>query len=353
MGFGSAQWVPSSRCPRQRERRCGSRRADTRMARVMVTEPSAGASSAAEGGERCLVIVVPTISGTRLRSIAAMFPEWRKVGLRPLVCPNSRSAASTCLELRVDHLTVEENIGYGSALDAIFESGDDVTAAVLINDDFPLDQVSAKRLVSILEQAGGDPVVVGALPKNRAVIRSSLSKVAVVMSVALLLPVLQRINSRTLSAVSATAVVPVPRGWTFQYVCVGITRAAWERLPSGLGGRSSLYFEDEIASVEFQERGVPMFVFTSRTEHRGSASSRSVVRHAIPVSVWGASTYLQLVHRLPRLASAGVLLLALVLRVPLVMRRGAQRREELKGIYAAAVALVKHVEPNLPSWADL
>ncbi len=143
---------------------------------------------------------------------------------------------------------------------------------------------------------------------------------------------------------------PLAEGLGFPFICVGITRKAWDTL-GGFDARFPLYFEDTDLLTRAHQADIPVRVAVGDCTHVRTSTGRTVLPYILPLMAVGARNYLQFHHRMPRVAAAGLVTGGLAIRTVCWLPVRPDRRSELRGIVRAVAAVWSRRPSPMPPWS--
>jgi GT2 family glycosyltransferase len=309
------------------------------------------------GACRTDLFVIPTYSGNQIgnaKEIARMAAE---SGFQPVIVCNGARAASA-LSGHPYALSSGENTGYGGAADLVAERMQFDTL-VLCNDDMSFTSGAMRALRSAVNRLdlNDRASVMGFLPSRGTRVFPLPTVFGVIALVSGLSAITRRLGNRHLRcSFSLPPVSPggddkqLPRGLAFPFVCVAITRKAWDAL-DGFDSRFPLYFEDmDVLARAHRSDAVGVSVAVGDCAHSLSSSTRTVLPYALPLMSIGARTYLQLHHEVSRVFACALVTAGLALRIVLWLPVRPNRKSELSGILRSMRAVWSLRDTAMPPW---
>lgn len=313
--------------------------------------------------DRLDLFVVPTYAPGQLGNARRTAELAAAHGFRPVIVCNSASA-SAALADDPRAMSVGANTGYGGAA-ALVAGTVEFETLVLCNDDLIFtDESMAGLRVALdglrqVDGQGGRAAVLGFLPREHPGVVPLPDVRGVLAIVTGLAAVTRRRRERAAGraadpvkapVVSSAGVRRLADGLGFPFVCVAITRQAWD----GLGGfdpRFPLYFEDTDLLTRARRAGIPVSVALGDCTHTRTSSGRTVLAHILPLMALGARNYLELHRGLPRAAAAALVTGGLAARTVCWLPLRPNRKSELRGILGAVSAVWRREPAPMPPWS--
>ncbi|MDQ3679170.1 MAG: hypothetical protein M3378_01225 [Actinomycetota bacterium] len=301
------------------------------------------------------MFVLPTYSVGQVENARRTAKLAADDGFAPVIVCNSASAAAAL----ADHPSARStgaNTGYGGAATLVAESVE-FEIMVLCNDDLHFTDAAMQALRVAIERLESDePIIMGFLPRDRPRITPLPAARGVVALVSGLAGMTRRYGERLARrsyTVDPSLCGPqqLPDGLGFPFVCVAITREAWELL-GGFDGRFPLYFEDvDLLTRAHRSGAVQVSVALGDCSHLHSASARTVLPYILPLMSVGARNYLQLHRRLPRPIAALLVTTGLLVRAMCWLPVRPDRRTEGRAILRALGAAWSTRPVPMPPWS--
>jgi hypothetical protein len=306
--------------------------------------------------ERQDIFVIPVYTTGQLLNVRRTTDLAARQGFTPVVVCNSQATA-TALANDPLSMSIGRNTGYGGAANLVAERYDFDTI-LLCNDDLVFTEPGMKLLhagVTQLSLTGG-AAILGLLPKERTRITPIPTVPVTLALVSGFSTVTRRYaerravrNLQNVSLDPSHDPVLLGDGLAFPFVCVALTRKAWDQL-GRFDDRFPLYFEDTDILARASKEAIPVHVALGECTHNSSSSSRTVVPYIVPLMAVGARNYLRLHRRVSSLMASCLVTVALVARalgwVPL--RR--DRLTELRAVARAIVAVWSSQSTAMPPW---
>lgn len=291
-----------------------------------------------------ILALVPTISPGRVRAARPWIDALRTEGVDVRIVANAASvAAAAAGEGPGRVIDTRANPGFARCLTAAVRSVEQWEWVVLLNDDLVLDGRAPALMREAIADAHAnhrdvlyfDPEPLRPLP-GRASVFASLS---------LLEPTVARLRRRRGRPERATS----PGGTYKSFSAVAISRSAWTAR-GGLDERFVFCFEDAFFVREHVAGGgaPPVPVDVGIRHDKSTTTGRHIAR-VLPAIAYSARTYLEATGTRPRVAD-GLVVAALLLRVPLTPFASAPTGPHLRGIAAAVAAVTRRREPALPAY---
>jgi GT2 family glycosyltransferase len=235
----------------------------------------------------------------------------------------------------------------------------DFDTLVLCNDDMSFTNDAMQTLHSAVRRRDFNQgaSVMGFLPSSKA----RVIRLPTILGVMALVSGLSAITSpaserRLRRSFSLPVVSPhgedtqLPKGMAFPFVCVAVTRAAWDAL-DGFDSRFPLYFEDmDVLARAHQIDFVRVSVATGDCVHLLSRTTRNVLPFVLPLMSIGARNYLKLHRDVPYLVAGALVMSSLAIRIMFWVPVRPNRKSELCGIFRSMWALWSLRPPVMPPW---
>lgn len=310
-------------------------------------------------GRRPDVFVLPTYTAGQVQNARRTAKLADDHGFTPVIVCNSAGAAAAL----ADHpsaLSTGANTGYGGAAALVAGSLElEFETMVLCNDDLHFTDSAMHALRAAVQRfEGGEAAIMGFLPRDRPRIVSLPGVLGVLALVSGLSGLTRRYGERLarrsyaldLSGLDARA-QQMPDGMGFPFVCVAITREAWDRL-GGFDDRFPLYFEDvDLLTRAHRSGTVQVSVTLGDCTHLHSASGRTVLAFILPLMSVGARNHLQLHRRLSRPIAALLVTTGLLVRATCWLPFRSDRSTECRAILRSLRAVWSNRPSPMPPWS--
>jgi GT2 family glycosyltransferase len=304
--------------------------------------------------QRPKILIIPVYSLAQLDNAKHTATLGAERGFVPVIVCNS---AKVALALANDaySLSVGRNTGFGGAA-RVVAATHPFGALILCNDDLRFTEAGMSNLAdSIANVSTDDAIVMGFLPQSDARI-SSLPNIFGVLTRVSGLSALHhgRQNAPVQSAPADVRLSRAPRTLYgtdgFPFVCVVITRPAWDQL-EGIDARFPLYFEDTDFLFRAHRSGiVRVCVACGECSHDHSATAREVLEYIVPLMCAGARNYLVFHCGLSRKAAGAVIAMALLVRIIVWAPLRPNRRMEVRAAMRALGSLATDRPTPMPPW---
>lgn len=305
-----------------------------------------------------VLVVIPSISASQVRSSLPWIRELEDLGLRVRVVANSRSLATSDVDVHL--VDTGENPGFSASILRAVRDESDWSWLVIANDDL---QVGAADIDALWDTLSGHAPVDGPSvvlfdpepPRRIPDVRAVLGMLSLVSNVGETLArqmpgrlLGRRDRSRGTGDTPARGASPFYKAFNL----VAISREAWE-LVGGLDPRLVFCYED----ADFVRRYTAASGLLPRVralDVRGerSASTRRHIESVLPVIVHSAREYLLLLG-IPRRRADRLIGAALCLRIGLAPFSHAPLRAHLRGIRRSRHLLRTGTVPRLPDYDSL
>lgn len=297
--------------------------------------------------------VVPTYSLHQVDNVQRLAATAAVVGLDPVIVANS-AASAAALARNPATISLGYNTGFGGAAAQVALG--EFETIVLCNDDLVIGEPAMRALRIALDEAPKTSII-GFLPAADPRVLPQPGVGGVLALVSGFSVVTRRIAARGVRrhhglglGLAPSTARPLPVGLGFPFVCVAVTRRAWEIL-GGFDARFPLYFEDADLLARAQlHPTVEVSVALLDVVHAQSATSRTQLSHILPLMATGARNHLQIHCGMRRTTAAAIVTAGLVARslgwVPL----RADRAMEWRAVRRAIAATWSSEPPPLPPW---
>jgi N-acetylglucosaminyl-diphospho-decaprenol L-rhamnosyltransferase len=304
------------------------------------------------------LFVLPTYSQGQVENARLTAKLAAEHGFDPLIVCNSARTAAALADYPFA-FSAGSNTGYGGAANLIANALDFDTL-VLCNDDLQFTSSGMEALYSAVEDVRSrrQATVMGFLPRNGprvAALPGLFGVLEFVSGLSVLTRWCRQKLAHRLYNFNAPAAPDGPRvvpdGLGFPFVCVAITREAWDTL-RGFDDRFPLYFEDmDLLSRAHRSKTAEVMLTLGDCIHLHSASARSEILHTLPLMTVGARNYLHLHRSLPRAVAAVLVTVGLVARAICWVPIRSSRWVELTAIGRALKAVWSGGFPPMPTWS--
>ncbi len=293
------------------------------------------------------VFVLPTYAPGQLGNARRTASLAADHGFRPVIVCNS-AGASAALADEPWAMSTGANTGYGGAATLVGERVEFDTM-VLCNDDLVFTDASMEALRTAVAAHRDEAAIIGFLPRKRPGI-VALPGTGGVVSVVSGLAGATRSRRERKADPPVDGAQPLGDELGFPFICVGITRKAWDSL-GGFDPRFPLYFEDTDLLTRAHQAGIPVLVAVGDCTHVRTSSGRTVLPFILPLMAVGARNYLQVHRGLPRAAAAGLVTAGLLARTACWLPIRPDRGSELRGIVRAVAATWSRRPIPMPPWS--
>lgn len=291
-----------------------------------------------------VLAVIPGLAESRAANIVDLTTRLARVGVDSVVVTNGRRLRDA---LRTESVRITDpgrNVGFGAAITLGSMESSDWEWLLLVNDDVELDESAFRTAVDALHGRAANSIVY--FDDSPPIPIPTVS--GVFLNLSTLAGVIKRFRrgrSYDRDAIrSGTAYM--------SFSAVAISRGLWD----ALGGFDPVFpftFEDADFVRQAAEIGASFeHVSGSGVRHLHSATSRSYIDRVLPVSAWGAYSYLRKWESSARWARI-ICTSALLLRIPAVLVIRAPKRAHLRGIVASIAAIRGTSAPALPGYDDV
>lgn len=317
--------------------------------------PSGTAPGDGDAQRRPRILVLPTYAEAQAANVRTTARLALAHGLRPVVVCNSVAAAAE-LEQEDWAVSRQGNTGYGGAANAVAVEHD-FESLVICNDDLVFTEPAMEALARAADLAPPGAVV-GFLPGDDPRLQPQPGLGGVLALVSGLSALTRRYEARRLrrkgvqaTPAQDTGVRELPEGVGFPFVCVIITRPAWDVL-GGFDTRFPLYFEDVDMLARAHRSGrVRVMTATGPCRHRRSATSRTVLGNILPLMAFGARNYLHVHRGLPTAVASAWVTLGLLCRAVCWLPFRRERRTEADAVLRSLRAVWSSEAPPMPPWS--
>jgi len=303
------------------------------------------------------VLVLPTYALDQVGNSQRTAKLAADHGFTPVIVCNSASVSAALADDPFS-LSTGVNTGYGGAA-ALVAGSVEFETMVLCNDDLNFTDSAMDALrVAVQRFERGEATIMGFLPRARPRIVPLPGVLGVLALVSGLSGVTRRYGERLarrsyaldLSGLDAPA-QQMPDGMGVPFVCVAITREAWDRL-GGFDDRFPLYFEDvDLLTRAHRSGTIQVSVALGDCTHLHSASGRTVLAYILPLMSVGARNHLQLHRRLSRPIAALLVTTGLLVRATCWLPFRSDRSTEVRAILRSLRAVWSNRPSPMPPWS--
>jgi GT2 family glycosyltransferase len=258
------------------------------------------------------------------------------------VVPTGATLERRLTDSDIPHLAIGENPGFAATI-RLGAEGDDWQWLLVVNDDVDVD---VERLAPLIGSLGDRDAQANAIVYLDPVPPRRVPTVADALGgLSLLGPALARVRP-------APGPVASRSGAYRPFSFVAVSRPLWATL-GGLDTEFVYTFEDADFARRAEAAGAEVsFPEDTGVRHDRYGTSSRRIAAVLPCAAWSTAVYLERLG-LPRPASRGACMAALVARLPLVLASDLPAGQHVRGIGGALWALVSGRRPTLPAyWAN-
>jgi hypothetical protein len=310
-----------------------------------------------QSATRIDLFVIPSYSDGQTENALHLAEIAAEHGFTPvIVCNGARTTSALANSSHA--LFPGTNTGYGGAANFVAQDRDFDTL-VLCNDDLFFTSGAMRTLRSAVDRLNSvsRPSIMGFLPQVRPrvfPIPSFLGVIAIVSGLSALTGRLRAKQSQRRHSLPPTAVVGedevLPEGWAFPFVCVAITRKAWDVL-GGFDTRFPLYFEDmDVLARAHRAVSLRVSFAIGDCAHSRSSSTRAVLPYALPLMSVGGRNYLELHCNVPKAIANVLITSALAIRIMFWLPIRPNRKAEVAGIVRSVRSVWSSQPTPMPPW---
>jgi GT2 family glycosyltransferase len=291
-----------------------------------------------------VLAVIPGLAESRAENIIDLTVRLDRIGVDSVVVTNGRRLRDVLRREKVRIADPGRNLGFGAAIAFGAAQASDWEWLLLVNDDVELEETRFRAALDALSMHEAKSIVYFDDAPPIPVPTTG----GVFLNLSTLAGVAKRLRRRRPYDRSA-----IQSGRAYlSFSVVAISRELWDAL-DGFDPVFPFTFEDADFVRHASEIGAGFeHVAGSGVRHLHSATTRSYIDRVLPVSAWGAYSYLRKWETSPRWARI-ICMSALIIRIPAVLVIRAPKRAHLRGIVASIAAVRGTSAPALPGYDDV